>query len=168
MNGLYEVSNYGRIKSLERYIDSNNEFGKIKQIHKERILKNNITKSGYVMITLFKNGNPKSYFIHRLVAEMFIDNPNNYKEINHKDENKSNNNANNLEWCTRKYNNVYSKAKKVYQYDMNGNFIAEWESSYEAAKQNKLYASNIRNCCIGKNKTTGGFIWKHADNQIKK
>ena len=161
--GLYEVSNKGRVKSLQRYTESYNKSGEIKQNHKEKILKNNIMKSGYVMITLFKNGKPKSYFIHRLVAQVFVPNPENNNEVNHKDENKSNNNFENLEWCTRKYNNVYSRARKVCQYDLEGNFIAEYESCYEASRQTKAYESNIRNCCKGKSKTTGGFKWKYAE-----
>ena len=160
--GLYEVSNKGRIKSLKRYTNSKNEFGNIKQNHNEKILKNNTMKTGYVMTTLYKEGKPKSFFIHRLVAEAFINNPNNYKEVNHKDENKSNNNVENLEWCTRKYNNVYSRARKICQYDLDGNFIREWESCYEASRHTKAYESNIRNCCKGKSKTTGGYIWKYA------
>lgn len=161
--GLYEISNYGRVKSLERYTNSKNEAGCILQKHNERILKNNITKSGYVMATLYKNGVPKSYFIHRLVAKAFIPNHNLLREVNHIDENKQNNRVDNLEWCSREYNNRYSKAKKIIQYDMSGKYIRSWESSYQASRENKLYSSNIRNCCLGKLNSTGGYRWKYAE-----
>lgn len=160
--GQYEVSTLGRIKSLKRDVFRENRYGKGFVKHKEMILANNIVKSGYVMTTLHKNGKPKSFFIHRLVAETFILNPNAYKEINHIDKNRQNNNVNNLEWCTRTYNNTYSKAKKVKQYDLHGNFIKTWGSIKEAAKGTNSYRANISSCCRGKTKTTGGYIWKYA------
>lgn len=159
---LYQISNKGRIKSLERKTFKADKYGQSLLLHKEKILTNNIMKSGYSMITLYKSGKPKSYFIHRLVAQAFIPNPNNYKEINHIDKDRKNNNVNNLEWCTRAYNNAYSKAKAVNQYNLQGKFIKTWESAKQAAEENNIYRSNITSCCKGKAKTTGGFMWKYA------
>lgn len=93
--GEYQVSNLGNVRSLN-YRRS----GELKLLKQA-------TTNGYKQITLSKNGKCKSYNVHRLVAIAFIPNPNNYKEVNHKDEDKSNNNVNNLEWCTREYNNNY-------------------------------------------------------------
>lgn len=96
--GLYQVSNLGRIKSLPR---------KGTHTTKERIM--NFTKSnkGYFIAVLSKDYKKKSFSVHRLVAQAFIPNPNNLPQVNHKDENKENNNINNLEWCSNWYNTHY-------------------------------------------------------------
>ena len=91
--GLYQVSNLGQVKRL-----SNNKYTR------EKMLKPRKGKSGYLQVILSEKGNIKSKYVHQLVASAFIPNPNNYIEINHKDENKENNNFENLEWCTHKYN----------------------------------------------------------------
>lgn len=101
--GYYQVSNFGRVKSIERDIPHGN---RIIHLH-SKILKNRYDAGGYIRISLCKNGVQKSFALHRLVAEHFIPNPNNLPQINHKDENKENNNVDNLEWCTPKYNTNY-------------------------------------------------------------
>ena len=160
--GLYQVSNLGNIKSLLRKrVDRN-------QILQEKILTKYIKNNGYEVVTLFKNNKEKKCLIHRLVAQAFIKNPNNYKEINHKDENKLNNNVNNLEYCTRKYNCNYGARnkkhyKKVKQYDLDGNFIKEWESIISIKKYfNKPNnCGDISSCLNGRQKTAFGYIWKY-------
>jgi hypothetical protein len=94
--GLYQVSNLGRVKSLERYKTNWSK----KQCVKERVLKPILANTGYYMVVLSKNGITKSVLVHRLVAETFLSNPNNLEQVNHKDENKLNNNIDNLEFCT--------------------------------------------------------------------
>ena len=157
--GLYEVSNWGRVKSLK--------FGK------ERILKQNQCMNGYYYVGLSKNGILKRYSVHRLVAEAFIPNLDNLPQVNHKDENKLNNVVSNLEWCTYKYNNCYGtrlervrdkqingkKSKPVLQYDLEGNFIKEWKSTRECDR-NGFRQSNVAACCRGELKTYKGSIWK--------
>ena len=103
--GLYQVSNLGRVKSLER---KDNLGRKVN----EKILKNRNATHGYIAVILSKDSNKKTYRVHRLVAEAFIPNPNKYLEVNHKDENKSNNRIDNLEWCDRKYNCNYGTFKE--------------------------------------------------------
>ena len=98
--GFYQVSNIGRVKSLDR-VDSNGRKRPMK------ILQLNPDSDGYLIVGLHKNGKCKTAKIHRLVAEAFIQNPNRYKEVNHKDENKKNNSVENLEWCTTQYNLTY-------------------------------------------------------------
>lgn len=102
--GLYQGSNLGRVKSLERFYKTGR--GGI-QLLPERILKQNIKKTGYVEVTLCKNGKHKSFLLHRIIGKLFVPNPNNYTEINHKDENLENNCASNLEWCDHFYNIHY-------------------------------------------------------------
>lgn len=104
--GLYQISNYGNVKSLERVIEDN----KGSYIKKEKILTPTINNRGYYHIGLRNNSKTKYYYVHRLVAEAFIPNPNNYPIINHKDEDKTNNKVDNLEWCTPKYNANYGTA----------------------------------------------------------
>ena len=112
--GVYQVSNFGRVKSCEREVHFVKNTGtKFTKHFRERILSPNLSTPGYLTVMLYKdncNGGPKQsrrLQIHRLVAEAFIPNPNNYPQINHKDEDKSNNCVDNLEWCTRKYNMNY-------------------------------------------------------------
>ena len=148
--GHYQVSNLGRVKSIK--------FGK------EIILKQHI-RGGYYSVVLSKNGILKIFKVHRLVAEVFLPNPNNYKEVNHKDENKANNVVTNLEWCDRKYNQNYGTrtekcSKKVYQYTLDGKFVKEWKSTAECGMNGYNYG-NVAACCRGKLKTYKGFIWRY-------
>lgn len=100
----YQVSSNGRVKSLERYCKTKG--GKLR-LKKESLLKPGYTLTGYQHVILRNNGEYKSVLIHRLVAEAFIPNPDVLPQVNHKDENKSNNCVDNLEWCTQSYNNIY-------------------------------------------------------------
>lgn len=102
--GYYQVSNLGRIKSVDRYINQYNGYNYSTRIYKGKILKFSIGTRGYLKVVLQKERKVKTYNVHRLVAEAFIPNPNNLPQVNHIDENKLNNNINNLEWCSSKYN----------------------------------------------------------------
>ena len=149
--GHYQVSNLSRVKSIK--------FGK------EIILKQNIRR-GYYYVILSKNGIVKNYFVHRLVAEAFLDNPDNLPCVNHKDENKLNNNVDNLEWCTHEYNINYGTrtercSKPVLQYTLDGEFVREWESAIQAEREGGFNNTCICQCCLGKQKTHKGYIWKY-------
>ena len=108
--GLYQISNYGRIKSLSRKVFRYNHIAKrkIEIVYKEKIRKTRIDKDGYYIINLHKNNIMKTYKVHRLVGENFIENKENKPYINHKDGNKLNNNILNLEWCTAKENVIHA------------------------------------------------------------
>lgn len=149
--GMYEVSNLGNVKSY--VVDKQ---GKL------MIPGNN--KKGYKQLILRKNGKAYSRKVHRLVAEAFLENTNNYPQINHIDEDKANNNANNLEWCSAKYNVNYGSRKKVrgkpvYRYDSEGNLIDIWATTLDASKELGIPRANILGCIKGKRKTAGGYVW---------
>ena len=121
---------------------------------------------------LYFNKNNKPYLVHRFIAELFLPNPNNLPEINHKDENKLNNCVDNLEWCTYGYNNSYGTArirarakrsKRVSQYTMNGEWLATYFNAETAEKISGTTASNIHDCCKGKRKYSKGYIWKYEE-----
>lgn len=152
--GLYQVSNLGNVKSLYRLANNNH-------IIHEKILKPQRNYNGYLIVNLYKNNKMKPKLIHRLVGKTFIDNPNNFNYINHIDKNKSNNNVNNLEWCTQSYNVIYSKGRKVNQYNKNNNFIKTWNSIADVKKTLNIDSGLIVRCCRGKKKSAGGFKWKY-------
>lgn len=148
--GLYEVSNLGRVKSKRKIL---------KPINGE-----------YLKVGLSKNGVQKTLYIHRLVAETFLGKSN--LQVNHKDENKHNNYVDNLEWISFKENMNYgtkqdreSKAKTKYhinQYDKEGNLIKQWFNLREVVLKTKYKKENIRYCCIGKYKYAYGYKWEYV------
>ena len=173
------ISNFGRIKSLDRTIIYKN--GRVSHI-KERILNPSNDKDGYNVIILCYNNNKKAYKIHRLVATHFIPNINNLKEINHKDENKQNNNVNNLEWCTRKYNvNYYVnknkdrfnkqissarkniKLNKRIEFYKNGVYIKTFNSVKECSEELSIDRHRIADVILRGVKNRSGFVFKYAN-----
>lgn len=151
--GLYKISNYGNIYSIQ----------------KEQLLKPQPSHHNYQRIQLHKNGSHKSFAVHRLVAEAFVDNPNNYNEINHKNEITSDNYYKNLEWCSHDYNIHYGNRMSKYDLaktpvimmDMNGNEIARYKSQLEASKEIGISQGAISNACSGRAKTAGGAKWAY-------
>ena len=159
--GLYQVSNLGRVRSADR-ID---RYGRD---YKGKILQPATDNLGYLKIGLCNNGDKVSVRLHRLVAEAFISNTNHYKYVNHKDENKQNNKVDNLEWCTAKYNCNYgsrvSRIKdklnlRVIQFSKDGKEIRRWNSIQEATDTLKI--RNISQACKGKRNHAGGYIWQY-------
>lgn len=159
--GLYQISNDGNVKSLNYH-----------RTGKSKLLKTILCNNGYLYVTLSKNGKHDVRVIHRMVAEAFLDNPDNLPCINHKDEDKTNNHSSNLEFCTQKYNVHYSKcwmpsqkicSKSVLQFTKSGEFVAEYPSVNEAERQTGIHHGNISRCCNGQKgySHVGGFIWKY-------
>ena len=155
--GLYEVSDLGRVKSLK--------YGK------EKILKPRKHTCGYLQVCLYKDGKVEQPKIHRLVAEAFIPNQNNLDTVNHKDEVKSNNTVGNLEWMSIKDNNNYGTrnkrvgealSKQVQMLDkQTGELLTIFSSIHEAWRVTGIHKSNISKCCLGKQKSAGGYVWKY-------
>lgn len=160
--GLYEISNLGRVKSFHK--------GK-KLRHEVGILKPCILGKYYRVVLHKPDHKRKLYGIHRLVAAAFIPNPNNYPEVNHIDENKLNNRVSNLEWVSHKYNIAYSNnlekayaktRKAVVAYTKDGQFVGEYRGVREAARANNVLESCVlENVRGGRVKTVKGLIFKY-------
>lgn len=172
--GYYQISNKGRVLSLERKVKSAISNSGYRTVNL-RILKTRIDKYGYDTIILRRYNKDKHFTIHRLVAIAFIDNPNKYPSINHIDENKLNNTPENLEWCTVKHNNLYNnrqqlineklrevvKGKIILQYDLNMNFIKEWRSLREIHRTLRFNRQEINKTCRKERDSYNGYIWRY-------
>lgn len=174
--GIYKINKNGDILSIN--------YNHTKQ---SKILSPRKNRDGYMIVTLTKNKTKKTAQVHRLVAKNFIENPNNFEQVNHKDENKTNNYVSNLEWCNAKYNNNYGtrlqrqgnscKGKllnrkdmslQIDQFDKNGNLINTYTSIQECARINSINPSNICSCIKGRLKTCGGYVWKyHISSEVE-
>ena len=157
--GKYMVSNYGRVKSLGRTVRCARGY----RIVAERILKGSDDGYGYLQVNLCKDGKGKWYLVHRLVAETFISNPQNLPEVNHKDEVRTNNCVQNLEWCSSQYNVEYSQAKVIIGINKISGLIVEFPSTREASRQLGIPNSNICACLKGRQKSAGGYVWYYAE-----
>ena len=164
--GLYEVSNLGNIRSLDRDILCKN--GIVHHIT-GKVLDTSSYKENYKQASLYKDRKYYHRYVHRLVAEAFIPNPENLPQVNHKDEDKTNNCVSNLEWITPKDNCNYGTrnerqglghSKPIQQYDLEGNFIKEWESAAEVEKVLGFNHSNISKCCLRRYNVAYNYKWK--------
>lgn len=162
--GVYQVSNFGEIKNIKT----------------NRILKAGINSDGYYCVVLRKNNNQKSFKVHRLVAQAFICNPENKKQVNHKNGVKTDNRAINLEWNTckeninhawknnlakGKYKGYGNRATKIAQLDNDNNVLAIYMSTRLASEMNKISETAINNCLRGIAETSGGFKWRYIVNE---
>lgn len=164
---LYQVSNYGQIRSVDRFVGYRYK-GK-QRIYKGRLLKQ-VERNGYLSVSLSKGNIIKQKSIHRLVAEAFLPNPSNLPLVNHIDENKKNNMVSNLEWCSCAYNTNYGSGRKkqaesqqkvVLQYDKDGNLLNQYPSATIAALKNGYNLKTISQCCRGRTKSAYNYIWRY-------
>lgn len=178
--GLYQISNYGRVKSLGRknifYCGLRKQY--LERPVKEKILSFNKSYRGYLQVCLTKNGKYQTFLVHRLVAQTFIPNLENKPQVNHIDGDKENNFVDNLEWVTSSenirhaFNNGLKKPnnqRKVNQYDLENNFIKTWNSITNFLKENNINikSSCISNCCKGRISTAYGYKWKYVDKELE-
>ena len=171
--GSYQVSNRGRVRSCDRYIKASRGMQK----KHGQIIRPMLRPNGYLTIGLYMNGKRTERYVHRIVALLFVDNPNMYDEVNHKDENKTNNCSENLEWCTHGYNINYGTAKEKISKTrlekgygaipvaqmLDGKIIATYKSASDAERATGICASAIRKVCLGRSKfkSAGGYSWKN-------
>ena len=165
--GLYKISNRGNIIS--------NKGNQIKQ------LKHSFNKFGYQITTLRKNNNPKVFYVHRLVAQAFIPNPDNKPCIDHINTDKTDNRVENLRWCTQKENcnnqttienyknriffqsEKHPNSKPILQFSKDGEFIRKWNCAADVEREMNIYATNITACCKEIQKTAYGYKWGYVD-----
>lgn len=152
----YQVSNMGRVKSLK--------------YDEEKILKSSKNSRGYLQVGLCKEGKIKFFRVHRLVAQAFLPNPNNLSQVNHRNEDKTDNRVENLEWCNRSYNTNYgtrneriAKANSIpiLQFSKSGELVKKWDCSMDIERELGFYHSNICMCCNGKRKSVGSYKWHY-------
>lgn len=178
--GLYQVSNLGRVKSMERKVVNNKGY----RIIKEHVMPPAM-RYGYGIVKLCKNGTVIRQMVHRLVAQAFIPNPESKPSVNHIDGVPNNNILSNLEWATYteqqnhrhhilhrkvgraylgKFGKAHNKSKTVYQI-LNGEIKAEFGSTKEAQRETRIDSTSISRCCSGKRSTAGGYQWKYKEEE---
>ena len=167
---IFEVSNLGRIRSVERVVKAG-KYGT--KFVKSRILKLEMNKKGYLMTRATRKYGCKRLVVHRFVAEAFIPNPNNYPIVNHKDERKDNNVVTNLEWCTHSYNTLYGtcqqrraihRQRTVEMIDMKTHEVIKVFSSMKRAEEEThTPAKQISHVCRGYDKSARGYFWRYAN-----
>lgn len=174
--GLYEVSNIGRVRSLTRY---------------KKVIKPHIINTGYYQYQLWHKGKYRVAFAHRLVAQAFVPNPDNKPYVNHKDENKLNNSFDNLEWVThvencrygtaierrtkhldyskRRVNNanqIKACSKPIAQYTKDGTFVKNWNSIAECARETGISPSGISRVVSGLRNSIYGYVFKERSDDL--
>lgn len=181
---LYQVSNMGRVKSLERVVEFMYwDFKKTMHIP-EKILKPQLNKNGYYVVHLSKGNKHTSKLVSRLVAEAFIPNIDNKPQIDHINTVRTDNRVENLRWCTQqentdnptskeKHKKYYSEhigskhpcAKKYIQFTRDGELVKVWDSAVDVQNEIGIHQSHIGSCCTGNRQTAGGFRWKYYDTE---
>ena len=142
--GLYAVTSCGKVWSYKN----------------KKFLETHISNRGYLRVSLCKDGKMKHYSVHRLVAEAYIPNKDNLPQVDHIDNDKTHNYVNNLQWITHKDNVRKGNNIPILQYDLDGNFIREWECAADVGKEVK---GNICHCSKGKLKSAYGYMWKYKE-----
>lgn len=161
-NNQYQINTEGQIKNS-----------------KDKILSQSISNSGYYRVHLCKDGKAKWYAVHKLVAQTFIPNPLHLPEVNHKDENKLNNNVDNLEWCNSKYNTNYgARNKRISETKTNNTYNTKqvlcvetsiiYPSIMEAQRQTGIFNTAIGKVCKGERKTAGHYHWVYINNKERR
>jgi len=166
-----EVSTFGRVRTLDKVVSSE----KITQFIKGRVLKQNDNNCGYLQVNIPIDGKWALKLVHRLVAETFISNPENFLQVNHRDCDRTNNNVENLEWCTASYNQKYREkygvsqteaaGHPVFAVNLNTLKVSRFRSQHEAGRELGLFNQNIRAVIKGRRNCTGGFWFVNDDDK---
>lgn len=178
--GIYEVSNLGRVRSLDRVVVRPHPKTGVpmEYRHKGRVMKPAAYPNGYLTICLKVEGRKENCLVHRLVAKAFVKGYREDLDVNHKDCNRQNNRADNLEWCTRSENLMWAdaqdkihtnQAKVVCQYNQQGTLMATYPSIMEAMRQTGIDSKSINGCCRGRygTVTAGGYRWAYEGEPLK-
>lgn len=171
--GIYEVSSLGRVRSLDRSISQRNQHGEFVRVEKGRIMAQKLQNTDRLQVCLRKvvNGirQRKTFYVHRLVAEAFVPNPDGLETVNHKNEDHHDNRADNLEWMTKAENNAYgthnfrvgkSLRMSVEMLTDEGEHVAYFDSMTEASEKSGCPLSSIHRCCYGRQETTNGYRFR--------
>lgn len=169
---LYQVSNFGRVKSLDMKLPYKRHSKQTYRIRKGKILSQVQMKNGYLRVEMSKNGEHKLNLVHRLVAQAFIPNKNNFREVNHINCIKSDNRVQNLEWVSSSQNKIHAFENKLYKIEKHilqikdGSIINEYKSAKECERQTGFLAQNIGKVALGKRKSAYGYQWKYKEKGI--
>lgn len=167
--GYYQVSNFGNLRSVDRIVPDKKNGTRLLKGTDLKLRRNN--NNPYLCISFCREGKYKRMLVHRVVALAFLPNPNGYPEVNHKDEDVTNNRADNLEWCSSKYNANYGSRneklskfprKPIVQKDMQGNVIRHWDYIKGASDELGIDSSEIVRTCKGRKKSYAGYKWEYA------
>ena len=165
-DGIYQVSDQGDIRSIDRMVLMRMKGVQCQSFRPGHTIVPTKTKCGYHSVVLYRDGKGVHHLVHRLVATAFVPNPQGKLQVNHKDENKRNNVASNLEWCTPQENSSYGTRPtrlqtRVAMFDSAGSKVKEFESVSEAAKAIGCNYTSIVHCCRGQQKTAKGYVWQY-------
>lgn len=170
--GLYQVSNIGRVKSLDMILPYERHNKKATRIRRGKLLTFSKTNSGYLRVIMANNGIHKLILVHRLVAQAFIPNQLNKREVNHINGNKTDNRVENLEWVSSSENKIHAFKNKLYKSEKpiyqikNGKIINKFESGMDIKRKLGLSPQNIGKVCLGKRKSAYGYQWRYKEKGI--